>query len=191
MWWVIMSKKMCKALRLFHGTPERNLSCIINEGLKSPCAGAKKFPKGWQQEKDLIWFTDNKKLAEHHSGYYHEGKGVVIEANVEVCNPLNWNRPIGKSASDKISKNRHKLPCDIYVIENYGSPEPDDDGAGAIVKIAERCMKKSSGMGEIIRFLGYESFHEVLTPDKWLGKYVNNYAVTDEALIEIINTRVT
>jgi hypothetical protein len=185
-------RRLCKTLRLYHGTPRNRLACILKEGLKSQCAGAKKVEfKGVPTEKDLIWFTDSKALAEYHAtGYTVDGKGAIIVADVEICNPLPWNGRVD-GHDWLIDFNADRLPCDDYVKRTYAhNPDSEDRGFDVIDRIAIRCPE-AKGMGEILRILGFDAFHETISQKKFQFEKeldtINNWAVTDKTPIKIVD----
>lgn len=185
--------RMCQTLRLYHGTPGANVKCILKEGLKSKCEAPEAVTsfKGWVQEKDLIWFTDDYPLATHHAYFYEKEPGVVLTADVEICDPIDWDEPLGVARANKIVMNSDNLPCDDYVKRTYAEGvSPETDGSDAIVRIAERCMKESKGMGEIMKLLGFGSFRQRIPKDRWLNRGAMNYAVTDGTPIEIVESKI-
>jgi len=177
-------KKDCRTLRLYHGTPRDRMECIMEEGLKSPCVAAiEKHPKGWRQEKDLIWFTDSKKLAEVHATYSTDD-GFVIEADVEVCNPLPWDREVGDEIAKEINDQRDKSPCEYA--KKRGWTDAADDGKKTIVRMAERCEDVWPGMGATAKYFGFDSFHQLITPRELYGEGAENWAVTDHNKQDIV-----
>jgi len=176
-------RKGCRTMRLYHGTPEDRLTCILDKGLKSPCnPEVQKHPKGWKQERDLIWFTDNLNLAAVHATYYND-RGYIIDADVEVCNPLPWHRMVGDEIANEINSKRKDAPCE-YARER-GWTDPTDSGKETIVKMAERCEDVWAGMGETAEFFGFDSFHEVVEPEHLYGEGADNWAVTDRANVKM------
>lgn len=176
-------KKECRTLTLYHGTPEDRLQCINEKGLVSPCTGeAEKHPKGWKQEKDLIWFTDNMNMARIHAIYYNH-PGYVITSEVEVCNPLPWGRELGEDIAEELNQKAPSVPCDYAKDRRF---HPTKGGDYAIVEVAERCPE-FEGMGETARHYGFDSFHEIIPPEDLFDEGANNWAVTDKNKKKILD----
>ncbi|MHA1289699.1 MAG: hypothetical protein ACTSPB_20135 [Candidatus Thorarchaeota archaeon] len=183
----------CKTMRLFHGTQAKIMECINKEGMKSVCAqGAESPPwfKGIPAEKDLIWFTDDKELAMHHTGGYFEGDGIVITADVEVCNPLPWNRPIGDDIAKAMNSQIPDIPCpDLQRFTALFDAE--EDGLRNMEQAAKYCSPAGlKFLGQVAKEFGFQSFHEVISPDRWLNRGANNWAVTDDADIKIVEQEI-